>query len=127
VRHDQRAYPAYRFNEPLGREERKALARGRGQVGEFRPPDKPHGDAGKIPVAQLEPPEIVRQNVEQNHGVDVGHQNDAAGPKPPKIVGLGRRCLYCLGPLTNGSAVCCETCDQGWWDVCPTVDGELWT
>jgi hypothetical protein len=38
-----------------------------------------------------------------------------------------RRCLYCRGPLANGAAVCCAACDDGWWSVVPTIDGELWT
>jgi hypothetical protein len=35
------------------------------------------------------------------------------------------RCLYCLGPLPNGAAVCFESSDKGWWAV-PTTDGELY-
>ena len=34
-------------------------------------------------------------------------------------------CLYCRGPLTNGLAVCSEECDQNWWNLVPTLDGEL--
>jgi hypothetical protein len=38
-----------------------------------------------------------------------------------------RRCLYCLGPLANGRAVCSDACDDGWWAIVPTLSGELWT
>jgi hypothetical protein len=50
--------------------------------------------------------------------VHLGHQNGAAGG--------ARRCPYCTAPLTNGAPVCDATCDEGWWDVVPTVTGELW-
>jgi hypothetical protein len=36
------------------------------------------------------------------------------------------RCLYCFDQLTNGSPVCSQDCDEGWWRVVPTTDGELW-
>jgi hypothetical protein len=35
-------------------------------------------------------------------------------------------CLFCLGPPTNGAAVCSAKCDDGWWRICPTIDGDLW-
>jgi hypothetical protein len=37
-----------------------------------------------------------------------------------------RLCLYCTAPLSNGRAVCSDECDDGWWRIVPTVDGELW-
>jgi hypothetical protein len=37
-----------------------------------------------------------------------------------------RRCLYCTARLTNGRAVCSDECDHGWWQICPTIDGELY-
>jgi hypothetical protein len=37
-----------------------------------------------------------------------------------------RRCLYCRSRLANGRAVCSEECDSGWWQVVPTVDGEIY-
>lgn len=37
-----------------------------------------------------------------------------------------RSCLYCLATLANGRAVCCDECDEGWWTVVPTLDGELY-
>jgi hypothetical protein len=36
------------------------------------------------------------------------------------------RCLFCLCPLPNGSPVCSDECDDGYWNLVPTVDGELW-
>jgi hypothetical protein len=39
----------------------------------------------------------------------------------------GRRCLFCLGPLPNGAPVCSEACDEGWWSIVPTKNGELFT
>jgi Fe-S-cluster-containing dehydrogenase component len=36
------------------------------------------------------------------------------------------RCLYCFDRLTNGSPVCSEACDSGWWALVPTLDGELY-
>jgi hypothetical protein len=42
------------------------------------------------------------------------------------VPSAGRLCLFCRGPLTNGSAVCSNECDEGWWQICPTIDGELW-
>jgi hypothetical protein len=50
--------------------------------------------------------------------VHLEHKNHAAGG--------ARRCPYCTTRLTNGASVCDATCDDGWWDVVPTVDGELW-
>ncbi len=38
-----------------------------------------------------------------------------------------KRCLYCTAKLSNGAPVCDETCDNGWWEVVPTISGELWT
>jgi hypothetical protein len=35
-------------------------------------------------------------------------------------------CLYCYGPLANGRAVCSDPCDTGWWEIVPTISGELW-
>jgi hypothetical protein len=39
---------------------------------------------------------------------------------------IERRCLFCRGRLTNGSAVCSDECDAGWWSIVPTISGELW-
>jgi hypothetical protein len=36
------------------------------------------------------------------------------------------RCLYCLSPLPNGAPVCSDECDEGWWEIVPTVTGELY-
>jgi hypothetical protein len=36
-----------------------------------------------------------------------------------------RRCLFCVSPLTNGSAVSSDECDDGWGRIVPTIDGEL--
>jgi hypothetical protein len=35
-------------------------------------------------------------------------------------------CLFCLGPLSNGSAVCSDECGNGWFSIVPTTDGSLW-
>jgi hypothetical protein len=81
----------------LSREERRELARGR-----------QHGtqDGGGADF--------------QHRGVssDLEYHFDTPG---------GRLCLYCRGPLANGRAVCSDACNQGWWQVVPTIDGELWT
>jgi hypothetical protein len=46
---------------------------------------------------------------------------------PIKPFGQGKRlCLYCAARLTNGAPVCSDECDDGWWRITPTVDGELW-
>jgi hypothetical protein len=37
-----------------------------------------------------------------------------------------RSCLFCLGPLTNGRAVCSDQCDEAFWRVVPTRDGEIY-
>jgi hypothetical protein len=37
-----------------------------------------------------------------------------------------RRCPYCTARLTSGAPVCDATCDAGWWEVVPTVTGELY-
>ena len=37
-----------------------------------------------------------------------------------------RCCLYCYGALANGSPVCSDACDEGWWRIVPTRDGELY-
>ena len=47
------------------------------------------------------------------------------GPGKPAVPARVSLCLFCRGRLTNGSAVCSEACDQGWWNVVPTEDGEL--
>jgi hypothetical protein len=39
---------------------------------------------------------------------------------------MPRHCLFCLGPLPNGREVCSDECDEGWWRICPTIDGELY-
>jgi hypothetical protein len=36
-----------------------------------------------------------------------------------------RACLCCYAPLPNGEPVCSEECDELWWRIVPTVDGEL--
>jgi hypothetical protein len=50
----------------------------------------------------------------------------ARGNGAPVATAAATRCLYCYGLLTNGSAVCGEECDSGWWAIVPTRDGELY-
>jgi hypothetical protein len=37
-----------------------------------------------------------------------------------------RHCVYCCGPFANGRAVCSDECDAGWWEIVPTLSGDLW-
>jgi hypothetical protein len=48
------------------------------------------------------------------------------GPAAASCTASSRLCLLRYGPLTNGSAVCSQECDNGWWNVVPTLNGELY-
>jgi hypothetical protein len=45
-------------------------------------------------------------------------------PEPPPSA-TPKLCLSCLVPLTKGRLVCSDACDNLWWDLIPTVSGEL--
>jgi hypothetical protein len=60
-----------------------------------------------------------RAMARQQHSDKVPNWNSA----PP----ADRCCLFCRGPLANGRPVCSDACDHGWWQICPTLDGELYT
>jgi hypothetical protein len=35
-------------------------------------------------------------------------------------------CVGCLAPLANGAIVCFPACDELWWNIVPTISGDLW-
>jgi hypothetical protein len=51
----------------------------------------------------------------------------ARDPEPSAKPVPQRYCLGCLAPLAHGRPVFRDACDNLWWDVVPTVSGELWT
>jgi hypothetical protein len=50
----------------------------------------------------------------------------ARGRRQPTATPTANRCPFCLGPLANGAAVCSDECDEAYWKLVPTTDGELW-
>jgi hypothetical protein len=64
--------------------------------------------------------ELARDHFGRGHGAsDPGRENQARGHFDHRhqngAPGHHRLCAYCRGPLANGSAVCSEECDEGWW------------
>ena len=49
-----------------------------------------------------------------------GRQSVARPARPARPL-----CRYCLAPLENGSAFCSDECEDGAWQIMPTVDGEV--
>jgi hypothetical protein len=72
-------------------------------------------------MAQL--PASIWLSQEERRALARGRQQKA---RSNSFLPTARGCLYCCGHLTNGRAVCSDECDDGWWAIVPTVDGELW-
>jgi hypothetical protein len=47
---------------------------------------------------------------------------------PSSLAGAASRrfCAYCFACLTNGAAFCSEICEDGAWDIVPTINGRIW-
>ena len=52
---------------------------------------------------------------------DLSREEPARAAEPTRQ----RTCLFCYSPISNGSPVCSEACDEAWWQLVPTLDGEL--
>jgi hypothetical protein len=81
------------------------------------------GDQGRrvVPLAQRR-----RLGLLLYHDAELRHERPSRRMRRTKWPAPRRRCLGCLAPLQNGSIVCSEECDDLWWEVVPTVSGELW-
>jgi hypothetical protein len=56
--------------------------------------------------------EETRQNRERRHRPYLNH---------------AQRCTFCLKPLPGAAyLVCSDECDDGWWQIVPTLSGSLY-
>jgi hypothetical protein len=48
------------------------------------------------------------------------------GRRPRRYLNTEQRCAFCLKRLPRSEYVCCSECDDGYWFLIPTKNGNLY-